>query len=163
MRQTISRMQQRGQEDRGFTMIELLVVVVIIGVLVAIAVPVYLNYRKGAANKSAASDVRGAITAVEQFYTENGNTYPDTTTVFTPGVNVNLITGGATKGVITVSPGNKVSFTNDLSGTATGYHICGVNEDGGQVYVYDSATGGSVAKYTGTFDNCRAAKAPAGP
>jgi type IV pilus assembly protein PilA len=165
MRQTINRMQQRGQEDRGFTMIELLVVVVIIGVLVAIAVPVYLNYRKGAANKSAASDVRGAITAVEQYYTENNNTYPDNNASTGIGVNVDLKTGATTKGVITVSPGNRVSFTND-PGTSTSYHICGVNDDGGQVYIYDSSTGGSVAKYTGaSFDTCRAAKAapPAGP
>ena len=53
-------------------------VVVIIGVLVAIAVPVYLNYRQGAADKSAQSDVRGAISAVEQYYTDNGNAYPAT-------------------------------------------------------------------------------------
>jgi type IV pilus assembly protein PilA len=159
MRQTVNRMQQRGQDDRGFTMIELLVVVVIIGVLVAIAVPVYLNYRKGAANKSAASDVRGAITAVEQYYTENGNTYPDTNTAAAAGANVELRTGAAVKGVITVSPGNRVTFTNDLNGTQTGYHICGVNEDGGQVYIYDSATGGSVAKYNGTIAACLAAKA----
>ena len=64
------------KEDEGFTLIELLVVVVIIGVLVAIAVPVYLNYRQGAADKSAQSDVRGAISAIEQYFTDNGNKFP---------------------------------------------------------------------------------------
>ena len=64
------------KDDEGFTLIELLVVVVIIGVLVAIAVPVYLNYREGAADKSAQSDVRGAISAMEQYYTNNSNVYP---------------------------------------------------------------------------------------
>src|SRR3954453_19283689 len=68
-----------AQDDAGFTLIELLVVVVIIGVLVAIAVPVYLNYRKGAADKSAQSDVRGAVSTIEQYYTDNGNSYPTTT------------------------------------------------------------------------------------
>src|SRR3712207_2484789 len=75
MQDIISRLRAKKQ-DEGFTLIELLVVVVIIGVLVAIAVPVYLNYRQGAADKSAQSDVRGAISAVEQYYTDNGNTYP---------------------------------------------------------------------------------------
>ena len=55
MRQTLNRMKVRGEDDRGVTMIELLVVVVIIGGLVAMPRSVYLNYRKGAANKSAAS------------------------------------------------------------------------------------------------------------
>src|SRR6476659_8166045 len=66
-------------DEKGFTLIELLVVVVIIGVLVAIAVPVYLNYQKGAGDKSAQSDVRGAISAVEQYYVSNTNQFPAST------------------------------------------------------------------------------------
>ena len=78
MQEIIARLRAGKKNDEGFTLIELLVVVVIIGVLVAIAVPVYLNYRQGAADKSAQSDVRGAISAVEQYYTSNGNAYPAT-------------------------------------------------------------------------------------
>jgi type IV pilus assembly protein PilA len=151
MRHTLNRMHQRGKDDRGFTMIELLVVVVIIGVLVAIAVPVYLNYRKGAANKSAASDVRGAITAVEQYYTENGNTYPASGE---SGLGADL-TLGAGPGKITVSPGNKIAYVNATSGTSTSYYICGVNEDGGQAYVYNSTAGGSVKKAAGDYAACK--------
>ncbi len=61
--------------DNGFTLIELLVVVVIIGILIAIAIPLYLNYQKGAKDKSAQSDLRGAIAALEQCNSDNG-TYP---------------------------------------------------------------------------------------
>ena len=148
MRQTLNGMRKRGSEDRGFTMIELLVVVVIIGILVAIAVPVYLNYRKGAANKSAASDVRGAITAVEQFYTDNGNRYPDDKAPGTEGAAVTLSATDAEDQVVTVSPGNTLGFNNTSSGTAASYTICAMNGDGEQVYVYNSTTGGSVKKST---------------
>jgi type IV pilus assembly protein PilA len=154
MQEILNRMRKRGDEDRGFTMIELLVVVVIIGVLVAIAVPVYLNYRKGAANKSAASDVRGAITAVEQYYTEHANTYP---VDGESGLGADL-TLGAGPEKITVSPGNIIAFVNTTDATtkATSYHICGRNEDGGQTYVYNSKTGGSVKKSaSATFAACK--------
>jgi type IV pilus assembly protein PilA len=145
MRQTLNGMRQRGKDDRGFTMIELLVVVVIIGVLVAIAVPVYLNYRKGAANKSAASDVRGAITAIEQYYTENGNTYPTDKGITGQGANMDLLNGQ----IVTVSPGNQLQYnqyTTAAPESAAAYKICGWNADAKTVYYYNSKTGGSVKK-----------------
>jgi type IV pilus assembly protein PilA len=131
------------KDDEGFTLIELLVVVVIIGVLVAIAVPVYLNYRQGAADKSAQSDVRGAISAVEQYYTNNGNTYPAT---IASAANATTITLAAqvngTAGTITLS--DKTQMGYNLVGS-TSYILCANNTGGsGKWYKYDSSVGGSV-------------------
>ena len=67
--------EERAQGEHGFTLIELLVVVVIIGILIAIAIPLYLNYKKGANDKSAQSDVRGAVAVLEQCNTDNSS-YP---------------------------------------------------------------------------------------
>src|ERR1051325_4705290 len=103
MNDVINRLRNK-KDDEGFTLIELLVVVVIIGVLVAIAVPVYLNYRKGAADKSAQSDVRGAVSTIEQWYTDNGNSYPTATTLKSRTASFSLATGA---GAVTTpgSPG----------------------------------------------------------
>jgi type IV pilus assembly protein PilA len=157
MQQWLRRMRdERAAGDRGFTLIEVLAVVVIIGILVAIAVPLYMNYRKGAANKSAESDVRGAITAVEQYYAENFNQFPDTATNSGPGVKLDLaaktVNGVVGKQqTITVSPGNTIALQNNTAD----YVICGMNSDGGTIYVYNSRNGGPVVKSTqGTLAAC---------
>ncbi|GAA1602949.1 type II secretion system protein [Actinoplanes couchii] len=150
MQDIIARLRAGKKNDEGFTLIELLVVVVIIGVLVAIAVPVYLNYRQGAADKSAQSDVRGAISAVEQFYTNNGNKYPATQTTKTnDGTDANktivLSVTGGTNGTITLSDKTQLSYV-PVGTPVTSYKICAKNEGGtaDRWYLYESTAGGSV-------------------
>ena len=138
--------EEKAAGDRGFTLIELLVVVVIIGILVAIAIPLYLNYRKGAENKSAASDVRNAVPVVEQYFTDNGNTYPATVAAGTAGTAITFAaqTGGTAE-TANVSNGNTLAYTfipaaSGTTGAGT-YTITGHSNDGGATYTYTSATG----------------------
>jgi type IV pilus assembly protein PilA len=149
LHEVIARLRSAKKNDEGFTLIELLVVVVIIGVLVAIAVPVYLNYRQGAADKAAQSDVRGAISAVEQFYTTNSNSYPvdtDSSSASNGKINLPVIVGstGGQAGSITISDGTTLTLNVDAA-TDT-YLICAWNEGGNnnKWFRYDSAAGGSV-------------------
>ena len=140
----MKRSIKRG--DEGFTLIELLVVVVIIGVLVAIAVPVYLNYRQGAADKSAQSDVRGAVSAVEQFYTSNNNTYPDDQN----GTGSLTLQIGGTGPAQTIALSDKTQLGYKNNGTS--YLLCANNTGGsGKWYLYNSANGGSVSSAPGAL------------
>jgi len=54
----------RRQSDDGFSLIELLVVMIIIGLLAGIAIPLYLNQQKNARDVSAKSDVNNVANAV---------------------------------------------------------------------------------------------------
>lgn len=55
----------KNQED-GFTLIEILVVILIIGILAAIAIPVFLNQRKVANDASLVSDMRNVATLMTE-------------------------------------------------------------------------------------------------
>ncbi len=63
---------RRGKgAEQGFTLIEVMVVVVIIGILVSIAVPTFLNARTEAQNRSVESDLRNAMTDAQTLYIKN--------------------------------------------------------------------------------------------
>lgn len=91
--------------QQGFTLIELMIVVAIIGILAAIAIPAYQDYTKRAHVSEGLSLAAGAKTAVSEFYSTN-NDWPTN----------NASAGLAASSAIT---GNAVSSVNVNASTIT--------------------------------------------
>jgi type IV pilus assembly protein PilA len=64
-------LRKRAGSDDGFTLVELLVVLVIIGVLIAITVPSFLDIKNRAADRTAQANLRAALPAAEAYYSDN--------------------------------------------------------------------------------------------
>ena len=67
----INSLKSRRDDEEGFTLIELMVVVLIIAILIAIAIPTFLGARERAQNRAAQSNLRNALTAEKTFFTDD--------------------------------------------------------------------------------------------
>jgi type IV pilus assembly protein PilA len=81
VRNAISTLRaRRDGDERGFTLIELMVVVLIIAILIAIAIPTFLGARERAQDKAAESSLRNGLTAAKTIYTDQEDYGQATTT-----------------------------------------------------------------------------------
>ncbi len=133
----ISRIRKSIEEkDQGFTLVELLVVMIIIGILAAIAIPVFLNQRAKARDTSTKADISTIGKEIATYYVD-GTAAP---TVAQAAIGGDVTAAGAT---IRVSTGTDV--TDSTAGSivsSTSWCVEATNADGAQkVYSYSADKG----------------------
>jgi len=83
--------------QKGFTLIELMIVIAIIGILAAIAIPAYQNYTIRSQVTEGLSLADGWKTAISEYYAQNGS-FPSNSTTSTTGVTGDISVSGNSTG-----------------------------------------------------------------
>ncbi len=136
------RSPRRGED--GFTLIELMVVVLIIGILITIALPTFLVARTRAQDRAVQTDIRNGFLAQKTFYTDGALYTEDTTELEQIESALEHLVGDTPAAVgpvyMHVHPGPNELFVSGQSGSGTCFYLRAF--DGGRAEFASSAACG---------------------
>ena len=136
---------RRRDDEQGFTLIELMVVVLIIAILIAIAIPTFLGARQRAQDRAAQSDLRNGLTAEKTVYTDS-QTYSSDTAV--GGVLKSTESSLKWGGTLTVAVGDVVAGDKGV--------VCltETSKSGTKFAIADVASGANAGTYFNKGGDC---------
>ena len=141
------------QIKRGFTLIEILIVVIILGILAAIVIPQFANASKDARNSNLLSTVQTLRSQIQLYKLQHGDQLPALETDWTPMTTVTSYGSATNLGpymqsipvnpLVTTTPAN-ASVVKEGDGTAA---VAGCG------FVYDYKAGAGTGRIWGTDDS----------
>ena len=91
-------MKKTSAPRAGFTLVEIIIVVVIIGLLAAMAIPAFQKVRVASQDKAVLNNARQMAAAADQYYLENGATFAASSSLIGPTSYVKALNTVASEG-----------------------------------------------------------------
>jgi general secretion pathway protein G len=145
-------MVTRYKSRKGFTLVEILIVVIILGILAAIVIPQFTSASQDARRSSLASTVQSVRSQIELYKLQHGDTLPDLVTNWDPFTTKTDNTGAlwvSGSGVQGFGPYMQSIPSNGLTDStrvADGTDVSGHEADG---FVYDYSGGTGTGRFWG--------------
>jgi general secretion pathway protein G len=156
---------------KGFTLVEILIVVIILGILAAIVIPQFTNASQNARESSLQSTLQTLRSQIELYKLQHGDTIPNLVTNWTAFTGTSTYAGqsfGPYMQAIPVNPMNNLNAVSDatanLSGvTTTTALTADIKSPGATIgFVYDYESGSGSGLIFGTADSTGATVAGSG-
>jgi len=149
----------RWQSEEGFTLLELMMVILIIGILIAVLTPTFLGASSRAKDRAVQTNLSTALTAAKNAYLQNqsGDYSTVTNAALTQDAGALTFVGSSTNPTSTTT----ISVLQAPGGVASQVILSAYSKSGNCFYVLDDETAATLYAQLPAAGGCQAVGAPA--